>query len=66
MRTPQQVDAWGHPEVDGSPWPEATTDDDRNVVGTILGPSGRPLHTVMRPGVVEFGYRPPRQGSSRG
>lgn len=57
MRGPSQVDAWDHPESDGTPWPEATTDDDRDVVGTILGPKGVPLHTVKRAGAVEFGFQ---------
>lgn len=57
MRGPQQVDAWDHPENPGAPFPDASTDDDRDVVGTILGPNGKALHTVKRPGAVEFGFR---------
>lgn len=61
MRSPRQADAWDHPTTDGVAWPEVTTDADRDVVGTILGPSGDPMHTVKRSGAVEFGFHRPKR-----
>lgn len=48
-----------HPKPDVVERPTAEADLDRNVVGTILGPKGQPLHTVKKAGAVEFGYRRP-------
>ena len=59
MRGPAQVDAWDHPKSDGTPWPDVDTDPHRDVIATILGPRGEPLHTVKRASAVEFGFRQP-------
>lgn len=46
-----------HPVPGDQRPPDLTTDDDRDIVGTILDAKGKPLHTVRRRGAVEFGYR---------
>lgn len=58
-RTPKGWD-WRDTLDNPADAPEAVgvhSDADARIVGTILGPSGEPLHTVKKAGSVDFGYR---------
>jgi len=51
-------DCWrGRHRPDETPDVNLPHDDDRKIVGHILDAKGDKLHTVKRPGAVEFGYR---------
>lgn len=39
--------------------PTIYSDVDHRIVGTILGPAGKPLHTVKKTGSVPLGFQPP-------